>query len=113
MLKVSILPLSILSLLTIGAQAFFLQADGFFINLSTEVIGILITVCYVDWILRRNQDRQWSATDELIEKRLMIMLNNTVSHIRFCMGFDVDVMDRTVTQSDDLRAAHGEVMRVA
>jgi hypothetical protein len=58
-------------------------AGGFFLNLSTEIIGILITVCYVEWILRRHERQQWSRMDAKIADRLRILLNANVNHSWF------------------------------
>ncbi len=89
------------------------SAGGFFLNLATEVIGILITVSYVEWILKRHERQRWHSTDARITNRLRILLNSTVSSIRNGLGFSPDILDERVLASNDLIAIHNEIIRVA
>ena len=88
------------------------QAGGFFLNLATEIIGILITLLYVDWIIRQRERKKWLGTDERISNRLRILLNSTVSGIRDGLGFDIDILDQRVLSTLNPVAIHDEIMRV-
>jgi len=107
-----LLPLSLVFLLAIFANIIW-DTDGFFINLATEVIGILITVGYVDWILRRHEDQKWLSTDARISERLKVILNSTVTTIRVGLGVSHDIFDERVMRKADSNLMHGEVIRVA
>lgn len=88
------------------------EADGFFLNLATELVGILITICYVDWILRQHEQQRWLLTDERIANRLRILLNATISGLRDGLGFGTDVLDEHVVATLDEYAIHKDVMRI-
>lgn len=88
-------------------------AEGFFLNLATEIVGILITISYVDWILKQHEKQRWQSTDKRIANRLRILLNATVSGIRDGLGFDPDIIDERVLMSQNPIAIHNESIRVA
>ncbi len=90
----------------------FWKADGLFLNLGTEIFGILITVCYVDWIVREHKRREWQSTDTRIANRLRILLNVIVSSIRHGLGYGPEILNERVMASADLIAAHKEVIRM-
>jgi len=88
-------------------------ADGFFLNLATEVVGILITICYVDWILRQHDQQRWLQTDVRIANRLRILLNGIISGLRNGLGFSIDIPDALMGETFDEYAVHKELMRVS
>jgi hypothetical protein len=88
------------------------EADGFFLHLATEIVGILITICYVDWILREHEQEKWRATDTRIANRLRILLNVIVSSIRHGLGYGPEILNERVMASLDLITTHKEVIRV-
>ena len=90
----------------------FWRADGFFLSLATNIVGILITICYVDWILRQHEREKWRATDTRIANRLRILLNAIVSCIRLGLGYGPEVFHDRVIASLDFIATHKEVIRV-
>jgi hypothetical protein len=87
--------------------------DGFFINLSTELVGILVTVAYVDWILRAHERKRWHGTGERISVRMRTFSNATVTGLRVALGFGTDVLDQSVLRTKDPKLGSAEVMRVA
>lgn len=89
------------------------EADGFFINLSTEVIGILITVFYVDWIIQQHEKRKWQSADQKINERLIILLNGIITRIRTSLEIDFDLLNDEKMLYQDLVVGHKELMRVA
>ena len=56
--------------------------DGFFLNLATELLGIIVTVAYVDWVLKAHEREVWRGTSTRIEQRLRVLSNSTVSGLR-------------------------------
>jgi hypothetical protein len=86
--------------------------DGFFINLATELLGIIVTVAYVDWVLKAHEREAWRGTSTRIGHRLRVLSNATVSGLRSSFGFGTDVLDHSALQSRDLSRASAEVMRV-
>ena len=89
-----------------------LGADGFFINLATEIVGIVITVAYVDWILQRHEKQKWLGTDERVANRLMSLLISTLTTIRTGLGFGAEILDDSVLASNDSNEIHKEVTRL-
>lgn len=89
------------------------EADGFFLNLATELVGILITIGYVDWILRHHEKQRWFSADARIANRLRILLNATISGIRNGLGFGPEVLDQEVMTTSDPIVMHKEIIRVA
>jgi hypothetical protein len=87
--------------------------DGFFLNLATEIIGIIITITYVHWVLGHQEKQRWQSTDIRINDRLRILLNMIVSGIRNGLGFSPDILDESVLKSKSLMAIHNEIIRVA
>ena len=89
------------------------DSDGLLINLTTEVLGIVVTVAYVDWIIRRHESNRWQGTNTRIAGRLKVYVNAVISGIRTGLGFGPDVMDQAEIMSGDTERAHLEVLRVA
>lgn len=89
------------------------DSDGLLINLTTEVVGIVVTVAYVDWVIRRHEANRWHGTNTRIADRLKVYVNAVISGIRTGLGFGPDVMDQAEVMSGDLERAHLEVLRVA
>lgn len=107
-----VVPLACVALLS-GGLHMYRPADGFFLNLATEVVGILITVAYVDWILRHHEEERWSGTEARIATRLQQFASSTVTGIRVAFGFKTDVFDHSVLEAGNPREMTREVMRVA
>ena len=90
-----------------------LEADGFFLNLTTELIGIAITISYVDWVIRRHEKIQWKAAHLRIADRLQRFLNKMVTGLRSALGYGIDILDERVMQTKDPMLWDIEIMRVA
>lgn len=88
-------------------------ADGFFLNLATEIIGIGFTVGYVDWVLRKHRQEEWHPADARIGKRLRVLLNRVIAGIRDGLRHDYDLMDSLMLLSHDPIRMHKETLRLA
>lgn len=89
------------------------SADGFFLNLATEIVGILITISYVAWIIKQNEKQRWLSTDTRITNRLRILINATVSGIRDGLGINHDILNERVMASGNFIEMHNEIIRIA
>lgn len=107
-----VLPLALLSALFLLVHSQW-QADGLFINLATEVLGIVVTVAYVDWILRRHEARRWIGAETRISASIRILINKLILGFRDVLGFGFDVMNEAEVLSGDFERGNREMLRVA
>lgn len=109
-LKRLVLPLLLLFCITITINSFW-EAGGFFTNISAELVGILITIFYVNWTLREHERQRWLPIDERIASRLQILLNKTISSLRDGLGLG-DILDKHVGVSFDAYTIHKDLIRM-
>lgn len=106
-----VLPLALLA----GAFVYLervLPPTGLYLNLATEFIGIIVTVAYVDWVLKAHERRRWKGTATRINDSLRTLSNATISGIRGAFGIDADIIDGWVVQSGDQKRINAEVRRI-
>jgi hypothetical protein len=84
-----VVPLVIVSVITLIINWIF-PLDGFFINLSTEIIGIILTVVYVDLIIRRHEKMKWKNVNQRVSEQLIIMVNSVLSSIRDACKYSIE-----------------------
>ena len=89
------------------------EADGFFLNLATELVGIVVTVAYVDWVLRVHEEEKWAGTEKRIENRLTAHATLTITAIRTSFGFGPEIINFAEMDSNDLNRPKREMARVA
>lgn len=77
----------------------FINWDGFFLNLTTEIIGIIITVLYVDYILKRQKAILQAPVDENINIKISLFFNSCFTAIRTSLGFDDDAINNELILS--------------
>ena len=82
-------PLIIVSFISIILHIF-LNFDGLFINLATEIIGIIITIIYVDKILEKNKCEKWEVVNENLKKEIYKISNALISTLRSTFKLSVD-----------------------
>lgn len=88
-------------------------ADGFFLNLAAGFVGSLVTVSYIDWILRRHEKEQWKEADSRIAGRLRTLAIATITGVRTTFGYGTDVFDRRAMETGNVEVMQVEVLRVA
>ena len=88
-------------------------ADGFFLNLAAGFVGSLVTVGYVDWILRRHERELWKEADSRIQARLSKLASTTITGIRTSFGYGTEVFDRVAMMTGSPEVMRKEVLRVA
>lgn len=107
----------LIPLLVLAAISAFLHTqfewDGFFGNLTTELIGIIVTVAYVDWVIRRHEAKQWREAEERVLSRLQDFINTSIAAIRVSLGYGTDIFDYTKFESKDSILMRSELIRVA
>ena len=88
-------------------------ADGFFLNLAAGFVGSLVTVGYIDWVLRRHESERWREADSRINTRLSKLASSTITGIRTSFDFGTEIFDRLAMASGDPEVMRKEVLRVA
>lgn len=106
-----ILPLTALFILAVALHRF-LNWSGFFLNLSAEVIGILTTVAYVDYIVRRHEAVRLAPADERIRRRLQQVATAALSRIRAGLGYGTEVLNMSVLETGDPKLFRAEAIRL-
>jgi hypothetical protein len=72
----------------------FLMPDpwrSLFVNLAATFLGSIVTVFYVEVILRRDEQRQWTLVMGQVGKQLTILGNATISSIRQALGVPLPI----------------------
>lgn len=93
--KKLVIPFSILVFASL-IIAKFVQWQGIFVNLAATFIGILLTVLYVDYILRQHEKGRWAAAESLINRRIERFAIVASTQFRLAFGFKSDIYDRNI-----------------
>jgi hypothetical protein len=93
-----ILPLSLFASLSVAINNYF-ELDGFFINLATELIGIIVTVLYVDFIIKKRETEKWNNVEKKVSHALRTLVNATISTIRTSFGYGIDIIDYKIEEA--------------
>ena len=72
--------------------AFKSPADGFWMNLGTELIGVLFTALVVDYLIERHQSAQWKGYKSRGEIRCRTLCNAIISSLRNAGGWSFDMI---------------------
>jgi len=89
---------------------FVLGLDVFFINLGTEIIGIIITVFYVSYVLEKNKEDEWTKVDKIVNFRLIYLINSTSMNIREGLRIPVDFLNLVTIDELDSYELHKKVV---
>lgn len=107
-----LLPLSVATALAILVHLYW-PADGFFLNIAAGFVGSIVTVGYIDWILKRHEERRWDEADARIKSRLRKLATATITGIRTSFGYGTEIFDRRAVESGDVESMRLEVVRIA
>ena len=107
-----LLPLVVATALSILVHRW-CPADGFFMNLAAGFVGTIVTVGYIDWILKRHEEERWSATDSRISSLLRTLATETITGIRTSFGYGTEIFDRRAWASRDIETMRLDVIRIA
>lgn len=75
-------------------------------------LGILLTVGYVDSVLRKHEEQRWQPAQQALHSRLESIANVTWSQFRTAFGLPADVIPVESMRQDD-RARRTALIRVA
>lgn len=107
----------VLTLVAAAAMAILVHlrwpADGFFLNLAAGFVGSLVTVGYIDWILKRHEQERWSEADSRINARLIVLASATITGVRSAFGFGTEIFEQKVLREGSAGAMRKEVLRIA
>ena len=87
--------------------------DGFFVNLAAGFVGSLVTIFYVDLILKQHESDRWRATDLRIASLLRRVATRAITGIRTSLGYGTDIFDQHAFASGNVATMEAEVARVA
>lgn len=52
----------------------FFDDNGILINVATELIGILVTIVFVEYFIRRYEKKRWSKLEQFFQKNLKVFI---------------------------------------
>ena len=107
-----VLPLMALAVVLLIVNARW-EAGGLFLNLATELIGIVITVAYIEWLLHRYDSERWRGAGTRVTDRLREFAGEMTMSIRIGLGFGTDVIDREALLSGDQERISREMRRLS
>src|SRR5436309_9768467 len=85
--------------------------SGLAVNLAAAFLGSILTILYVDVVLRHHQEIVWRKVQSKVFIRLERIANATISSVRTAFG--IDVPDDLMYRPDDLSLMRREILRLA
>lgn len=67
-------------------------ADGFFMNLAAGFVGSIVSLGYIDYLIRRQESSRWAGADKVIEGRLRTYATAVASTIRSAFSIPPDAI---------------------
>ena len=84
------------------------------LNLGTELIGILLVVLYVNWIIKKNEEKKWARSMDLILENVRLISGRFFDIIqKFLDLTDEDIFDNEILMSTSTKEIVFESLRVA
>ncbi len=90
-----VLPLSFLAIIPL---VFYFDAESFYLNISTELLSIVITISYVSWVINNLESKKWKMVETRVFSRLQHLVNESVALINFTF-FDESLKDKYELES--------------
>ena len=94
-------------------MGYFVPWQGLFINLAATFIGILITVFYVDLILRKYEEERWSNVKIRAHQRIERMANLSIGAFRSAYNLGTDIFGESFLETDDRTEIRSMIARAA
>ena len=110
-MKRLVIPLLIVLLISLVSH-FVISNDSFFINLTTELIGIIITIVYVDWIIKSNEKQLWEDAERRISSRIRLFINLSITNTRVSLGYKTDIFDYDKLSMNNVKVMNLELLRI-
>jgi hypothetical protein len=93
LLKALVLPLLALTIAAMLASVYLREPwSGLFVNLAASFVGAIITVCYIDVVVRRHERKQWVVVKARVEKHVERIANVCVHSIRSALGVEPEAI---------------------
>jgi len=93
LLKALVLPLLALTTAAMLASVYVREPwRGLFVNLAASFVGAIITVCYIDVVVRRHERKQWIAVKARVEKHVERIANVCIHSIRGAFGIEPEAV---------------------
>src|SRR5690349_18430866 len=82
-------PLSIGSLFLVGISFSVKEPlRSLFINLAAGLLGSMVTVFYVETVIRRNEKNKWAKVYKHVGRQVNFLANATTSSVRGALGLE-------------------------
>ena len=85
--------------------------SGILTNLAATFIGILITVLYVEYILRKHEEQRWAPAKALISKNVSNFAIVSSAMFRVVFGMGSDIFNSAVIDVNDPQSLRLEMIR--
>jgi hypothetical protein len=105
------LPISLLFLATLTLGLVF-PWRGVFISFAAAFLGILVTVGYVDFVLREHEKSRWQATRERIYELVENIATISANQFRTAFGISADVYTHDLAVLKDPKRRRAETIRI-
>lgn len=102
-----VLPLGILSIATLLLSIYFQKPFDFsslLINLSTDFFMIIVTVLYVDWVIRSSEEKQWESVQMQITSRIRAWIVDCVAFLFSPIGLFESITGEPPPSTAELQA---------
>lgn len=87
-----LLPLALLALLAMWSSYHFNEPwRGLLVNLAAAFVGSILTVFFVDSVIRRQERQRWAAVQSRISRRLFRLANVAISSVRTALEIPIDL----------------------
>jgi hypothetical protein len=86
--------------------------QGLFAGFTATFLGILVTVSYVDYVLRQHEKTRWARAKTLIDKRINIFADISISHFRIAFDVSYKVFNQKAMDFDKLSSIRSEMIRI-
>lgn len=111
MWKPLILPFCVLALVCLFLARAVVSWNGILTNLAATFIGILITVLYVEYILRKHEEQRWAPAQTLINKYIQSFAIVSSAMFRVIFGKSSDIFNIAAIDVNNPDSMRTEMIR--
>jgi len=112
LLKSLIIPL-FLAIIFFFILGCYINWKNIFTGISITLLGILITVSYVNYIIRKQKELNILNVKERINKRIEFLANATITNFRTFFGFGGDIFNQSIMERGNKNEIKKEMIRIA
>jgi hypothetical protein len=114
LIRLLVIPLLVSTAICITLAAFTKNIlQGLTLNLAATFVGSLITVVYVDAVIRRNREAQWSRVRLSTAERITKVCFAAISSLRAALAIPFSALDEAEMNSFDYSRMRQEMIRLA